>query len=1482
LHNAANFEDIVIKYKLSPDNPDNDPDHEYETQATGSNGRVNVDIVIPGLPDGTTEASLHITDMYYPDGRPQTADFATCLGLPEPHTDRSCHDIDLESGLYPLNYTYTIVHIPDAVELIRIVDTNSVKVSGKVNYELGGSPCGIKGVAVRAFRTGTGPSVVVGETETRGDGKFDLPIPVNTMVRFEFDYFNHSFVAGKEDGTVTNDFLRGDTVNSAVEALVFTDVTTSLFTIETGVSSCGFPINHEQYTNENEIDVDAGFFEVDITSKQCPDFSKTYKCYENTCEIDLPAHPHTWGAPNFNTIPPIKSEDNWQIDKLEIDQQFQYKFPETIREFDLTEKTHTITFVFHPIPEMVVSVVKGEILNPSRSKMRTKCGDDAYFDFAVESNAPLELSIEFRTRYDDRWCYQLPTNSTLKVGSNLGVDTDPCDSSNDGGCELYPTTEVPTSVDPVTGETRTEDPKTTAKRTIVSGNPVFVENGGSVSAYVGNNNVEVSLYNERHISTTEKWGESVKMRLLVLGHLYLTADTVVTYFNSAQDFMPLLYVYAPPRGMGTSTVTMDMDVEISKSSVASTDREDGGKAIIGLKTEFEVESCIGIGAAVCFDTVKGEASEQGGVTGASTKNLAFSDSVHTEVSAEGLSLTTGADGDAVMLEGSVAKFITSQHVWYNVRADQCKIDVVDSTLWGAEHTSLVFYSRPTVEREMGKLEKTVRDNGIRVEMYGGSLSEEEKETIERRTSTAAASVVKWTNLLDHWDTDRRQAKNNPVDIRAIAQSGTTMGGEGVINRVTFDSSEISLTRSSSFEDTSVLDYRSSSEGAGVVYERGGFLGVGGGGVVVGPTFEGGFELMTTYSRESRTDQTTSNQIVHEVQLEEPDSGDALCLAIYESPHSKGMVMEVCGGETMCPHVPGTDPREVFDVRVDETPPVVLAQDAGQIKLKIETNLQRVDEMNIVLELDAETALAPVSFAIGGSSLGQALEYTLEKRDVDNAYPLTILFERLDPSLESIIFVLTVRSACDESIFKQISFTLKWASSCPSVAWGGSLQREDAKFELSLNEPDLAISSVNPSGTAWRDAEGLTVDVAAWAKLYDYVNAKWFKIPFDELRQLQGRNSEHGKTFVDQETNGGAALWLSADDNQLFRDETLYLLELRTTCTRTISGQIIKVGETRSGQRLGVVDTAGPLLISLDQPRNVKTATLGFPVARFGFNEAIDCTHPALKAVVNSPNKGKLGLVYCTANGRIVNVVLQMDSEEEKSEWSNSQTTVELNGVRDVFGNEFRGPAPKLDTYNSTRNQYQPLRRVLYRRLSGGGTLSLVTNFTMASIPTATEATTGGSESKPWALPSAEEVERLVQNQRDHILPPDLIISGRYEWNGTFVTAAPTPLPPTAAPTPPPPTTAPINFFVRGRLAIAGITLGDWYRNEDEIRVETVGSIANAAEVRSDQVTILDVDRVENMPRRRRILQETRLTVYYEVFQLPTPLRSFHENQLNSL
>ena len=128
------------------------------------------------------------------------------------------------------------------------------------------------------------------------------------------------------------------------------------------------------------------------------------------------------------------------------------------------------------------------------------------------------------------------------------------------------------------GEIREEDPITTATRTIVSGNPVFVENGGNVSAYVGNNKVGVRLFNEKHFSTTKVWKDA-EIKLLILGHLHLTADTLVTYFNSAQDFMPLLYLYAPPLGMGTSTVSMDMAVEISKSAVASTDVEGGERLL---------------------------------------------------------------------------------------------------------------------------------------------------------------------------------------------------------------------------------------------------------------------------------------------------------------------------------------------------------------------------------------------------------------------------------------------------------------------------------------------------------------------------------------------------------------------------------------------------------------------------------------------------------------------------------------------------------------------------------------------------------------------------------------------------------------------------------------------------------------------------------------------------------------------------------------
>ena len=88
--------------------------------------------------------------------------------------------------------------------------------------------------------------------------------------------------------------------------------------------------------------------------------------------------------------------------------------------------------------------------------------------------------------------------------------------------------------------------------------------------------------------------------------------------------------------------------------------------------------------------------------------------------------------------------------------------------------------------------------------------------------------------------------------------------------------------------------------------------------------------------------------------------------------------------------------------------------------------------------------------------------------------------------------------------------------------------------------------------------------------------------------------------------------------------------------------------------------------------------------------------------------------------------------------------------------------------------------------------------------------------------------------------------------------------------------------VRGSLAIVGITFEEWNSYEEELKAEAKVSIANAAEVRFDQVTILKAE-AENAPQRRRVLQETSVAVDYEVSQLPTLLRSLvRRRQLNLL
>jgi hypothetical protein len=1180
-----------------------------------------------------------------------------------------------------------------------------------------------------------------------------------------------------------------------------------------------------------------------------------------TFTVDLPAHEYDYDIPTFEETAGIRAD--------KILAQFNDRFPKDatdMRIFDITHDAHTTSFIYYTEFLFEVSIVSG--FTPSRDQIIGTCPSlKDEFAFVVEGNTAVWVNVNIRQPYGESNvpdCHILPEYTEVAIAANLRNNADPCDATNDNGCNA----EIEQYTIGIFDLVRTK-----ATMVLFVGQPYahedsymegFPDQIAKVQQFVLDNGITVTVSNPIYLrkpNDAEGASEtfSKDFKVLILGYNQETSDSLVSFFSDEQDHFPLLYLYAPPTHRGATSITMDMSVQVSSTLTVQEDFEEGGGTITGMSIKGDNKVCASFGiiveGKVCFDTITGEKGELEGDNDFETRNTHFKDSSEVLVESRGLKLSTPASGsgkfgdrgvsdrDMVLVLGTSAKFITAKYVTFGVNPegtlDSCSISIKDSTLWGDESESLLFFSRNIVESEFRKLLRSIKDfNAALDDAFG--LSGEEIKVLEKNLNIAENSIKKWSALLTHWEEDRSQAKNHPLDLRDLA-GGTGGLNEEVLNRIVLTGGEVTLSSSRRLSESSILDYQSTSSVSGFKEEDYYEWAIGGGGIVISPdNKKTTYETSTSKSRVERDDEETSNLMVVETLLAEDDGGDQICINVFQSPHSNTYVFEVCGGATSCPHIAGTDAREVFVLSVSKKPDGLLQEDAGFIELRIDTSeIQAGDSsiLDLVLELDADTALSRVAIDIGSASANRRFEFSLGI-GVSQAIPID--FRRLDPSVRSMQFGGHVRSACDPNLRQSFSFRVEWESNYPGVNWGKALVGPDMKFELSGDNPELELVAINPTDTAWRDVSLIDdVYVTLHGKLYDDVSADWFLIGSEHLRSRPGNDSPPGASFVEQEeSDGSSTLWLSTgDDEQVFRSGERYILEIRAQYMKTLEDGLLRpVGEKRSGPRLGIVDFAGPSLISVDTPRSVKSSTKGFPAARFLFDEAIDCSPSLLRATISNSNTTIEGSVYCTSFSTQVNVVLELESENSVRTWSESSATVSLDGVRDIFGNQAQEAQPMLIT------------------------------FKMPALLPLDGAT------NEYQIPSIQELSNSTQRERDLLLPPSFIVPDSFASEEEAFTAVPTDTP-TQSPTLNPTESTSTPTVVRGSLDIVGITMEDWYRHEDSITNAAQDSIANAAGVRSNQVTILKVE-AESVPQRRRVLQEISVAVDYEVSQLPTLLRSF--------
>lgn len=335
---------------------------------------------------------------------------------------------------------------------------------------------------------------------------------------------------------------------------------------------------------------------------------------------------------------------------------------------------------------------------------------------------------------------------------------------------------------------------------------------------------------------------------------------------------------------------------------------------------------------------------------------------------------------------------------------------------------------------------------------------------------------------------------------------------------------------------------------------------------------------------------------------------------------------------------------------------------------------------------------------------------------------------------------------------------------------------DGKFSFTSEDPNLDLTAVNPTGTRWRDNDDVKVEVTLWFRQADQITDPWQKLPDTVLRKKRDSvdRSSDSSTFADEEDSfGSATLWLSADDNEIFRNGVRYEFELRSQCSAIEDGEERMVGEMRSGPRLGIVDMQGPQIISWKMTQTVNKPTLGFPICSILFDEAIDCSHPSLEATITTRDgnvhETKDAGVYCTGRLQQLNVVLQLDPDEDDVDvWSGTNVDVSITGIRDIFGNLYG-----VDGALSGRRKLRPHLR---RHLVLDEIMTIIPmNFTLPSIPNFT-----GTE-RPWVMPNQESVNSTVETERNRFLPRGMVLPSSHSFKEFDPKSGPT-LSPTSTPT----------------------------------------------------------------------------------------------------
>ncbi|GBG24763.1 Hypothetical Protein FCC1311_009812 [Hondaea fermentalgiana] len=1148
---------------------------------------------------------------------------------------------------------------------IRLVDTMSRTLSGQIVQSFDGTRCNVAYVRVEAFDVNAdAEEAAIAGTYSTENGTFALNVPLNTVTRLVFTLADHTFEKADDTNEEIEELLSasGLMIEEDISGIIVSDVTTRTLSLRAGATQCGIHV---------------GDVELALKVQTCDDVELSFSTSDVNTEFIVPA-----AAYEFDLVFAGK-EGLTEYDIEVLQESFDYQFPDAAaRSLNMSSGDLNITAVHEPEPELKVAVTSGEVLVDTSA-----CSSDSPFDAAIEGGRLVTFIMTSTQSYKDEVCYEVPPDTVIEVISELSPE-------NDVNCD----SKLPCSGPFFIAEFDAIN-RSVAIANLISGEPKNPIDGDVLEDFV--RHVRFSIRNANVWSTTT----TSTFRALVLGDKTLREATTLAF--ASEDSVPLEYLYSPPAGLGSFSVLETYgSYKVQSSMQAIVENENGVEGGIAVNTKAKI-----FGAEV-------ESTREVTAEYLRTDVDSYEDEVTVETNASSLTLETsteqtGSDADMVYLMGSVANITEAVHVSFN--ESTCGITADPSITWGNEVSSLVYYSRAACQTSLDLIDRTI---------------EVEKDNLESRELVALAKEKRsrWLDLLQHWDQDRLAAFSNPFDLTGLVGDAET--GTEAVNRLQLSSGSVSLTVEKAIEAESLVDYTSYSNawgvGVSVSESAGGSANFGIVSFDVTAEVSASYSFVQTTSKEWLTYEGDSSSSKVTSYIVPGSNGNEVCLEVFQSPYSGTFVFRVCGGITSCPHIPGTDAREVIALSSEELPASELTANEGSFSFRIDTSSMPVadDSIDLSISLDSPSATGTIAYSIGASSLHQPVDISMSAGE---SQLVTVFYERLDERVVSSTVVVQVASACDEGISRSLSFRLNWATTCPTIDWDEDLAEATSTWALTSASPTLSLPFYRgPASNA-----AITSSVALWAARFDGSAAvgDWFEVTaFDPASLLT--LAEFAETRV---------------------EEGRFLFELRATCALDGHG----AGSARSSRRLGVYDTTGPRLVSWSPLRNVRSAASSFPIATFRFNEPIDCAHDDLLAVVTDAADVLTAntSIVCSAQLYDLTVVLEdVNDAETAALWSNATARIVLQGIHDLYGNGMEAVVAGDG-----------------RRVLAAGNMSKA--FVMPELPVdAFEEGAEGSLSR-WAQQDAADKLDLVQTVLRRTVPSDQAQPGSFQDEDTTSSSA---------------------------------------------------------------------------------------------------------------